>query len=408
MTKSVWRINKEYYDFSNFIKKHPGGSDYIKTTKFCDVTNLLQSHHLNHKKMLKFLPAFKIDCNEGKKRWDEFHGLDKDLSKEDPFPSPSWDPEYLELKEEVNQLFKGKNIKTPWYGWVWYFCWFIIFILISKLYFVDESYIAAILMGVVVHSFLWFLLHESSHVSLSNNNNINKICTFFLSPFVMISAWRAQHDIFHHQFTNSKYDQDIDFVHLSFPNSDKRKENKSYYKYQYLYHNISGALYTIATYASNFIRNYKFVNKLSAVLYFIAFLSFFIISPTILHALIVHLVASFLFAFFSQINHIHEKELCMGKKREGFLLSQISTSVNYKTPLWVRILNLDLFLSKQIEHHLFPGISHWNLYKITPVLKDFCKRKRIYYREYPSAWLTWCAHIRFLKKAGDEENNNIC
>jgi len=407
MTTAVWRINKEYYDFTRFIEKHPGGSDYIKTTKFCDITNLVQSHHLDHKRMLNVLSAFKIDFDEGEKRWNAFHGLDKSSNKEDPFPSPGWDPLYLELKEEVSQLFKGKNIKTPWYGWAWYFCWFIIFVIISKFYFVDESYIAAILMGVVVHSFIWFLLHESSHVSLSNNSKLNKICSFCLAPFVMVSAWRVQHDIFHHQFTNSKYDQDIDFFHLSFPNSDNQKENKPFHKYQHLYHNISGSLYTIATYLSNFIRNHRYINKSGAALYLVVFVSFFVISPTIFHAVIVHLVVSFLFAFFSQINHIHVKEMSMGKNRQGFLLSQISTSVNYKTPLWMRILNLDLFLSKQIEHHLFPGISHWNLYQIAPIIKDFCQRKGIYYREYPSAWLTWCAHIRFLKKSGNEANHKI-
>ena len=111
------------------------------------------------------------------------------------------------------------------------------------------------------------------------------------------------------------------------------KKNKSYHKYQHLYHNLSAALYTIATYVSNYIRNYRYVNNLSATLYFIVFLSFFIISPTILHAVIVHLVASFLFALFSQINHIHVKELSMGKNRQGFLLSQISTSVNYKNTI---------------------------------------------------------------------------
>lgn len=33
--EGLWRIHDDLYDFTDFIKRHPGGPDWLKVTKVC-------------------------------------------------------------------------------------------------------------------------------------------------------------------------------------------------------------------------------------------------------------------------------------------------------------------------------------------------------------------------------------
>ncbi|XP_015115058.1 cytochrome b5-related protein [Diachasma alloeum] len=57
--EGLWRINDRLYDLTNFVKKHPGGSEWLTITKGTDITELFESHHLTDKAE-KLLPKFYI------------------------------------------------------------------------------------------------------------------------------------------------------------------------------------------------------------------------------------------------------------------------------------------------------------------------------------------------------------
>jgi hypothetical protein len=44
--EGLWRIHNKLYDFTNFIKHHPGGSDWLEVTQGVDITEQFESHHI--------------------------------------------------------------------------------------------------------------------------------------------------------------------------------------------------------------------------------------------------------------------------------------------------------------------------------------------------------------------------
>lgn len=57
--EGLWRINDNLYDLTDFIKKHPGGADWLIWTQGTDITEPYESHHLSLKPDA-ILPTFFI------------------------------------------------------------------------------------------------------------------------------------------------------------------------------------------------------------------------------------------------------------------------------------------------------------------------------------------------------------
>ena len=57
-------------------------------------------------------------------------------------------------------------------------------------------------------------------------------------------------------------------------------------------------------------------------------------------------------------------------------------------------------LNFQIEHHLFPRISHVHYPEISKIVKRACERFHIPYHEFPSIFKAIGSHLRYLKVTG--------
>lgn len=42
----MWRVHDKLYDLTDFIERHPGGSEWISLTKGVDITEEFETHHL--------------------------------------------------------------------------------------------------------------------------------------------------------------------------------------------------------------------------------------------------------------------------------------------------------------------------------------------------------------------------
>lgn len=56
----LWRINNTLYDLSDFIRKHPGGSDWIKMTSGHDITEAFITHHFMSEKSVQILNKYRV------------------------------------------------------------------------------------------------------------------------------------------------------------------------------------------------------------------------------------------------------------------------------------------------------------------------------------------------------------
>lgn len=44
--EGLWRVRDKLYDLTDFINRHPGGSDWLKVTKGVDITEQFETHHI--------------------------------------------------------------------------------------------------------------------------------------------------------------------------------------------------------------------------------------------------------------------------------------------------------------------------------------------------------------------------
>jgi linoleoyl-CoA desaturase len=81
---------------------------------------------------------------------------------------------------------------------------------------------------------------------------------------------------------------------------------------------------------------------------------------------------------------------------DQFATHQIQTTANFATKNKF-ISWLVGGLNFQIEHHLFPKVSHIHYPAISKIVKDTCKEFQLRYIEYPTLLSAIGAHVRFLK-----------
>lgn len=63
----LWRIHDTLYDLTDFINKHPGGSDWIALTKGQDITEAVEAHHVFQDRLKPYLRKYKV-CDTTKPR----------------------------------------------------------------------------------------------------------------------------------------------------------------------------------------------------------------------------------------------------------------------------------------------------------------------------------------------------
>jgi linoleoyl-CoA desaturase len=87
------------------------------------------------------------------------------------------------------------------------------------------------------------------------------------------------------------------------------------------------------------------------------------------------------------------------KLEDEWAIHQLKTTANF-APRSKVISWLVGGLNFQVEHHLFPKISHIHYPEISKIVKQACKEFNIPYIEYPKMYQAIASHIHFLKQMG--------
>lgn len=56
----LWRIHDTIYDLTEFIDKHPGGTDWLEMTKGHDITEAVEAHHVFLDRLKPHLEKYKV------------------------------------------------------------------------------------------------------------------------------------------------------------------------------------------------------------------------------------------------------------------------------------------------------------------------------------------------------------
>jgi fatty acid desaturase len=92
------------------------------------------------------------------------------------------------------------------------------------------------------------------------------------------------------------------------------------------------------------------------------------------------------FVTFSQISHIPcmvEKWRPQAKNFQSWAAGQVEHSMNFAQDSTLAFY-ISFGLNFQVEHHLFPGISHDHYPRLAPKIEEVCKKHGVHYWTEPS------------------------
>jgi linoleoyl-CoA desaturase len=283
-----------------------------------------------------------------------------------------------------------------------------------------------VLLGLVIAGIGFNIMHDGAHGSFSKHKWLNNIAAFSLDLLGGSSfMWNMKHNVIHHAYTNvDGVDDDIDIQPWMRMSSTQPKLKM--HKYQHIYFwFLYSLLYILWVFVLDYQKYFRKkvgmmpLKKMSVkdhivfwtfkVLYLVIFVGLPIyitgFVSWLVGFLVFTLVAGFVLSIVFQLAHTVEHTSFplphaeTGKLEDEWAIHQLKTTANF-APKNKFISWLVGGLNYQIEHHLFPKISHIHYPEIRKIIKKSCAEYGIPYIEYPKMTQAVLSHVSFLKHMG--------
>jgi linoleoyl-CoA desaturase len=340
---------------------------------------------------------------------------------------------HVELKKRINDYFEssGRSLTGNKQLYIKAGILFTAFVgLYIHLVFFTPSNIWAILecilLGLVVAGIGFNIMHDGAHGSFSKYKWVNNIAAFSLNLLGGSSfMWNVKHNVIHHAFTNiDGVDDDIDIQPWMRMSSTQPKLKMHKYQHFYFWF-LYSMLYILWVFVLDYQKYFK--KKIGAMplkrmtrwdhivfwgfkaLYLFLFflIPFYTVGiiPTIIGFLIFSVVAGFILSIVFQLAHTVEHtnfpipQNETGKLEDEWAIHQLKTTANF-APRNKLISWLVGGLNYQIEHHLFPKVSHVHYPEIRKIIKQACNEFNVPYTEYKKMSHAVISHVLFLKQMG--------
>ena len=340
---------------------------------------------------------------------------------------------YTALKKEVDQYFSSNNIKKTG-NWELYAKAIILGVSAVSIYLVLLNVAVSVLTGILLSALLGFILasigfnvmHDACHGSYSSKKWVNTILGYSLNALGGNSfIWKFKHNIIHHTYTNvDGIDDDIAKSPLMRQCSTQKWVPD--HRFQHFYVILVYAIYSFAWVTMMDFNKYFskkvfttplqkmktsdhvifWVSKLLYVLFYVVIPVVFVgWQAWIIGFAVMHVTLGLSLALVFQLAHVVEHanfEVVTDdpKKIENeWAIHQVLTTANFAPKnhfvnWYVGGLNF------QIEHHLFPRISHVHYPAISPIVKKVCLEHNIMYNQFPTMWEAIQSHFKMMKELG--------
>tara|TARA_B100001146_G_scaffold225003_1_gene245583 strand:- start:21793 stop:22947 length:1155 start_codon:yes stop_codon:yes gene_type:complete len=340
------------------------------------------------------------------------------------------------LNKRVNQYFKENNIRRTG-NWklhlktvVMLSLYIVPFVLILTLPLPGWTLILfSIVMGVGMAGVGMNVMHDGNHGSYSSKKWVNKLMggsMYLLSGNVY--NWQVQHNVLHHTYTNIHgHDEDLEAGRII--RFSQHSKWRKFHRFQHLYSVFLYGLLTVNwLITADFLQTKRYLNrKLSygklpkpfwqwstliatKILYF----AIWILLPmlildvawwqVLIGFFIMHYTAGLILSLVFQLAHVVEATDMplpdqSGSMKNTWAIHQLFTTVNFSTKN--KLMNwFTGGLNHQVEHHIFPHISHVHYTKIAKIVKKTAEEFNLPYHEYKSTRSALIAHFRHLKEMG--------
>lgn len=271
------------------------------------------------------------------------------------------------------------------------------------------------------------VMHEGGHQSFSKYSWINKASAYSLNLLGGITYfWKIKHNVNHHTFTNiDGMDSDIDAK--PFMRMHAEQPRYWFHRFQHIYWVV---LYGISYIAWVFYEDFEkyFSGRHSAnsvpkklapkehVIFWVTKIMYvvaYIVVPVIMVGWLPALVGFFIITFVTglsisivfQLAHVvehtqfhspHDQEEVA---KQEWAIHQLHSTANFATGS--RLLHWLLGgLNFQIEHHLFPRISHIHYPQVSRMVKEACEEYNVKYIEYRTMLQALSSHLMHLRRLG--------
>jgi linoleoyl-CoA desaturase len=341
---------------------------------------------------------------------------------------------HAELKKRVNEYFAQKDINST--GNYKLFIKALILLVgyvavyIHLVFFTPVVWIAlpeCILLGLFTSGIGFNVMHDGSHGSFSDSKWVNRFAALTLDLLGASSEmWKNKHNLIHHTYTNiDGVDDDIEaepFLRLA-----PTQKYYKWHKYQYIYFwFLYGLLYLFWV----FFTDYKkyFTSKVGIVpikklavsdhilfwFFKVFHFTMYVLVPIWFCGFLPWMAGFFLYTFTTgvvlsivfQLAHTVEEASFpvavqpVNKIEDEWAIHQLKTTANFATHNKI-ITWFVGGLNFQVEHHLFPKISHAHYPGISKIVKAVCNEMGVPYLEHYKMTSAIASHVSHLKKLGE-------
>ena len=273
------------------------------------------------------------------------------------------------------------------------------------------------------------VMHDSNHESFSSKKWVNKIMGS--SMYILagnVYNWKVQHNVLHHTFTNIPgFDEDIDAGRIIRFNKNSKwlkiHQFQKYYSF-FLYGllTINWAITTdfrqMRKYLKRKLSYGKFPNPatewttliVTKLLYYFLWIVLPLLVldiawwKVLIGFFVMHYTAGIILSIVFQLAHIVPMADMPLPDKEGNLehtwaVHQLYTTTNF-APNNKFISWYTGGLNHQVEHHIFPHISHIHYGKIAKIVKETALEYDLPYNEYKTFTKAIAEHFNQLKTLG--------
>lgn len=282
------------------------------------------------------------------------------------------------------------------------------------------------LLGLTIASIGFNVMHDACHGSYSSRKWVNNVLGLTLNALGGNAFfWKQKHNILHHTYTNIA-GLDDDIAQSKLLRQSPTQKWMPIHRYQHVYLTVAYAL-TLFMWVS--VRDFQkyFTRKIhntalqpmnrrehitfwaSKILYavFYVVLPIVIVGPMawligyVTMGVVTGIVLSYVFQLAHAVEGPEFEATGLDDKmiETEWAVHQIKTTANF-APHNKLISWYVGGLNYQVEHHLFPRISHIHYPALSRIVKAHCEQFELPYHSFPRLSLAVASHVRTMKKLG--------
>ncbi|MGI8892138.1 MAG: fatty acid desaturase family protein [Bacteroidia bacterium] len=341
---------------------------------------------------------------------------------------------FQSVKNSVNNYFAEKGMKKTG-NWRLYhkaiilipLSVFLYIYLLTAQYSVLTGVLLSIVFGLALVSIAFNIMHDACHGSFSRKKWVNDIMGHTMNALGSSAfVWKIKHNVVHHTYTNiDGVDDDIAKSPLlrHCPSQKWVPAHRFQFVYMFLLYMLSTILWVFITDQIKYFQKKIIVTDMKMpvkehIIYWgtkVLYLLFYCIIPIIavgwevwlVGYLIMNMTMGLTLSLVFQLAHVVEKTefvdaLTEVKIESEWAIHEIKTTANFamNNPIVTWFVG---GLNYQVEHHLFPKVSHIHYPAISKIVKDQCEKFGIPYHAYDTMSAAVLSHVKFMKQLGSNK-----